>query len=233
MSKDPSQPIRPDIDKLLRAAYPQGAMAPAFDIQTSHLAEVFPRLKTRLEALGGAEIAYERDPLGGEGWAAGDGRLPSGPPPTHPGDPPSSYYLFFLAATDESCRLSPGDSLKVGYTVALSVMAPLALVVLNHMEEDDDGFSHSMPEIAPELVDLDDGGEMEVGRFCREELPTGAPEALELSRGQIAAVLEELGFCLLPVEEQAKPIPWLEVPAMPFRRPARLAVRDALFFYAM
>ena len=46
------QTIRPDIDSILRKAFPKGVMEPALDIQESHLAEVFPRLKTQLLELG-------------------------------------------------------------------------------------------------------------------------------------------------------------------------------------
>ncbi len=226
-----SQPIRPDVDAILRQAYPRGVMAPAFDIQTSHLADVFPRLKTRFLELDGAAVGYERDPLGGRGWSAGDGRLPSGPGAGAGDDPPSSYYLFFLAATAEPCRVGDGETLKIGYSVALSVMAPLALIVLNHMDNDD--FSFSVPDIVPEEVEVSSGEEVEIGSFCRRNLSPEGVATLERLSEEITAVLEQFGFRVLPEEEQAKPIPWLEVPAMPFARPSRLSVRDALFFLAM
>ncbi len=231
MPTQPSQSIRPDVDAILRKAYPQGVMAPALDIQTSHLAEVFPRLKTRLLELDDAAVGYERDPLGGSGWAAGDGRLPSGP--GAPGsEHPSSYYLFFLAATAEPCRAGD-ETLTLGYSVALSVMAPAALVVLNHMESDDDDFSHSVPEINAEEVETESGEVVEVERFCRQALSPEGIAGLERLRQGILAAIEAFGYLVLPEEEQAKPIPWLQVPAMPFARPSRLTVRDALFFLAM
>lgn len=208
-------------------------MAPALDIQKSHLAEVFPRLKARLLELEGAAVGFERDPLGGEGWSAGRGRLPSGPATGTVRDHPSSYYLFFLAATAEPCRVDDGETLKVGYSVALSVVAPLALIVLNHMEIDDEHFSHSVPDVTPDEVETESDEPVEIGRFCRETLPAEGLAALERLREEITATLTELGFRVLPEEEQRKPIPWLEVPAMPFARPARLSVRDALFFWAM
>ncbi len=232
MSSEP-QPIRPEIDALLREAFPRGVMAPALDVQDSHLAAVFPRLMKRLLELDGAAVDYERDPLGGAGWAAGDGRLPAGAGDADREDPPSSYYLFFLAATAEPCRVGDGETLKVGYSLALSVMAPVALVVLNHMEDDPDGFSHSVPDIWAEEIETGSGESMEVGRFCRATLGPEGLDALERLRGSITAAIGELGFSVLPEEEQTKPIPWLEVPAMPFARPARLTVRDALFFWAM
>jgi hypothetical protein len=229
-----TDPIRSDIDEILHQAVPRGVMAPALDIQKSHLAEVFPRLKTRLLELDGAGVDYERDPLGGDGWAAGDGPLPSGPAAPGPGDDmPASYYLLFLAATAEACRVGGGDTLTVGYSVALSVMAPTALVVLNHMESDDDDFSHSVPDVMAEEVELDSGETVAIDRFCCEQLATGGVEALERLRREITEVVEGFGFSLLPEEEQNKPIPWLEVPAMPFASPVRLSVRDALFFWAM
>ncbi len=230
MADASSQPIRPDVDRMLRQAYPQGAMAPALDIQKSHLAGVFPRLKTRLLELDGAAVGCERDPLGGDGWRAGDGRLPSGPGSGERDEPPSSYYLFFLAATAEPCRTGD-ESLKIGYSLALSVMAPAALLVLNHMEEDD--FSQSVPDVAPDPVEDASGEEMEIERFCQTALAPAGHAALERLNAAIAAAVEEFGFLILPEAEQAKPIPWLAVPAMPFAKPARLSVRDALFFYAM
>lgn len=231
MSTEDSQTVRADVDALLRKAYPQGLMAPAFDIQKSHLAEVFPRLKTRLLKLDDANIGYERDPLGGGGWAAGDGRLPSGP--SAPGsEHPSSYYLFFLGATAEPCRASD-ETLTLGYSVALSVMAPVALVVLNHIEKDDDDFSHSVPEINAEDVETDSGEVVEIDRFCRQTLSPEGLAGLERLHGEITGAVEEFGFLVLPEAEQGKPIPWLQVPMMPFARPSHLTVRDALFFLAM
>jgi len=228
------RPIRSDVDEILRRAFPEGVMAPALDIQKSHLAEVFPRLKKRLLELDGAEVAYERDPLGGSGWSAGDGRLPSEPATTTDRDyPPSSYYLFFLAATTEPCNVGDGETVKIGYSVALSVMAPMALVVLQSMEEEADGFAHTVPDITPEPIDDGSGEEMEIGHFCREVLPAQGLAAVERLREEIGGVGEEFGFRVLPDEEQDKPVPWLQVPAMPFARPAYLSVRDALFFWAM
>lgn len=233
MSGESSQPIRPDIDKALRQAFPRGVMAPALDVQKSHFADVFPRLKGKLLELDDAAVAFERDPLGGAGWSAGDGRLPSGPADTDPDDHPSSYYLLFLATTAEPCHVGNGETLKLGYSVALSVVAPMALLVLNHIEEDEEAFAHTLPDITPDTIENENGDEVEVGRYCRETLSREGLAALERLRERIAATLEEFGFCVLPEDEQAKPIPWLQVPAMPFARPSRLSVRDALFFWAM
>jgi hypothetical protein len=233
MTDTASQPIRPDVDRILRQAFPRGVMAPALDIQKSQLAAVFPRLKTRLLAIDGAAVAYERDPLGGDGWEAGDGRLPSSPGSGDRDDHPSSYYLLFLAATAEPCRVGDGETLKIGYSVALSVMAPMALVVLQHIDEDEDRFAQSIPDISPEPVEDEDGEDIEIDRFCRERLPPAGQAALERLREEVTAALDEFGFQVLPREEQSKPVPWLEVPAMPFARPVRLSVRDALFFWAV
>ncbi len=203
-------------------------MAPALDIQKSHLAEVFPRLKKRLLELDDAAVGYERDPLGGGGWAAGDGRLPSGS--QGPGsEHPSSYYLFFLGATAEPCRVD--ETLTLGYSVALSVMAPVALIVLNHMENDD--FSHSVPEINAEAVETDSGGEVAIERFCRQTLTPEGLAGLERLCRKITGVVEAFDYLALPEEEEGKPIPSLQVPTMPFARPSHLSVRDALFFLAM
>ena len=53
MSTESSQPIRPDIDRSLHEAFPQGVMALALDIQESHLAGVFCRQVLPPEGLGG------------------------------------------------------------------------------------------------------------------------------------------------------------------------------------
>ena len=233
MSRESPQPIRPDVEKVLREAFPRGVMAPALDVQKSYLAEVFPRLKKRLLALDGAAVAYERDPLGGSGWDAGDGRLPSGPSAGEYEERPASYYLLFLAATAEPYQIDHGLTLKVGYSVALSVMAPMALVTLNFIEDDEDHFASSVPDIAAEEIEIGNGDSIAVGDFCRERLSPQGLADLERLRGEITATVEEHGFGVLPEEEQEKPIPWLEVPAMPFARPAHLTVRDALFFWAM
>ncbi|HEX9736791.1 MAG TPA: hypothetical protein VGG06_32905 [Thermoanaerobaculia bacterium] len=226
-----SQAIRPDIEKVLRQAFPKGAMALALDIQKSHLADVFPRLKTRLLELDGAAVEFERDPLGGSGWAAGGGRLPKGPGRGERDDHPSSYYLFFLAATAEPCRVGDEETLKVGFSVALSVMAPMALVVLNAIEDDEDGFAYSVPDIVPEGTEDESGELVEIDLYCRRTLPAEGLAALERLREEIGAALEQFGYLVLPEEEQDKPVPWLRVPAMPFGRPRHLTVRDALFFW--
>ncbi len=234
MQPSATQPIRPDIDAILHQAFPRGAMGPAFDIQESHLAKVFPRLKTRLLQLNSSAIRFERDPLGGSGWKAGTGHLPSDPAQSggRSEDRPASYYLFFLATTAPACRVGDGKTLQLGFTVALSIMAPLALIVLNYFEEDD--LAYSVPEISAEAIEDENGDLMEIGAFCRQVLSAQGQAELERLRGELTALLAEFGYQILPEEEQGKPVTWLKVPPMPFApQVAHLTVRDALFFWAI
>jgi len=242
MDQNPDTDIRTEFAETIHQAFPDDVLVLVMDIQESYLAEVFPRLKARLLQLEDTAIRYERDPQGGPGWSAGEGRLPPDSPEEIPDpadlDRPYSYYLFFVAPTAEMFRFGAEDpddheegSLTVGYCVALSVLAPVAMIALTHMEEDH--FTHTIPDIVPDDVEDADGRCIGIADFCREKLPEEGIRTLHDLRERIIATLEPFAVKVIPEEELKKRVPWLKLPGMGFlgRAQVDLTVRDAFFFW--
>lgn len=235
-----SSQIRPDIAETIRKAFPDDVMALVMDIQESYLADVFPRLKTKLLEIDAASVLHERDPTGGPGWAAGDGRLPPDPAPVAPIDRPKSYYLFFLSPDDSRFRPGDGDGddlfQAIGWSVALSVLAPFAMFTLTCMERD--SVTESNPDIVPEdMEDPESGKAIDVKTYCEKYLGEDGKRILDSLHREITAVLESFDLTVVPGEELDKVVPWLKLPGisgpqpqMPWRQ---IAVRDAFFFWGM
>ena len=230
--------IRPDIASAIRKAFPNDVMALSMDLQKSYMADVFPRLKKQLLRIDSASLLYERDPTGGPGWEAGDGRLPPDRRPPKRRDRPTSYYTFFFSPDDTAFRPGSGEGgepfLAIGYCVALSVLAPLAMIVLTCMERDD--VTESLPDIVPEDVeDPETGRSLDIEDYCDKYLSKDAKLILDALHRNLTTVLESFEIIVVPESELVKGVPWLKLPQLLGHQlqGRQLTVRDSFFFWGM
>lgn len=130
---------------------------------------VYLQLRTELGRIENASLYFERDPDGGPGWtvASDDGE---------DDDLSYSYYLFFLSYRGLDFE-AEGEFLdqdgiahqvegtgRAGCSVAVSMVAPVAAVVLQTIEEYEDG-SCSIPDIDTGDVGAPGGVSEE---YCRD-----------------------------------------------------------------
>jgi hypothetical protein len=119
---------------------------------------------------------------------------------------------------------------RVGHTVAVSLVAPFALVALNQYETFENG-SRSEPGIELQVFDLD-GKRLDAERHCLELFGKESMRILAQQRDRIACILKEHGLTVLPDEYLDRPLPWLRAgeDLLQGSTGEPLSVRDAFFF---
>jgi hypothetical protein len=202
--------LRDDVREAIELALPDDRIEFSFDPGDSYFWDVRPKLRTAFQRLKGGSLEQERDPFG-ELDDEFDDRT-------------RSYDLFFLAPHGAAFRYateiqSPDDGLvngrgTTGLAVAVSLLAPFAVVTVSDMGAFDDG-SRLEPSIEPESV----------------RNKKGEPAYTELMnlRDQLGAILEKHWISVLPEEEWRKPVPWLEADEE-ILVDGQIRVLDALFF---
>lgn len=146
-------------------AWPDGVIDMPADSDDAPFWEVYPRLKAALSHIPGGAVSYEREPRGGPRW--GETSNPEEDPPDWHAES-RSYCLFFVSSMDERCTFAT-DTLepdeegvkqhvqgegRIGYVVAISLVAPFAVVTLDQMEVFENG-TQSEPDVEPHLFSLD------------------------------------------------------------------------------
>jgi len=229
--------IRADILEAIRKAWPRDVVEMlahfAYDDgeeQQCYLAEVFDELRRGLASIKGASLMYERA-ADGTSPQHQTQRHPSlwdddDDLPMDDGEPDASYHLFFLGLRapeaqfetesqepvdyddeDAEMKLVNGTG-SVGCAVAVSLVAPLALIVPDSIEQYDSG-THTCPSIDPHIFHID-GGPMDMDDFIRNEHSHEAYDLICELRNEITGVLESLGISVLAKDEAEKPAPWLK-----------------------
>jgi hypothetical protein len=195
-----------------------------------------------LTRIDGVELLYEQDPRGGPVWD--DAADPEEDPPTD-FEHTRSYLLMFLTLRGEPFRYETEDLVEdesgverkvqgsgcIGCTVAVSLLAPVAIVRFGDMEHLDDG-SHILPQLDDNIFDLD-GHPIDPQMHFRRMMGEEAVEALRRLAETITERLAAHGVRTLAVSELQKPLRWLQageetlIGADP---DSVITVRDALFF---
>jgi hypothetical protein len=246
----PGADLREDVREALERAWPGGLVETAFDSDESYFWDVYPKVAA-VQRIKGAQLVHEREPEGGPVWF--DHSDPEEDPPDDR-ERSRSYHLFFVCPegeaftyeTEMESLAEPGGEEdagenelpmeavarngKNGWSVAVSLLAPFAVITLSGMETFEDG-SSSGPSI--ESLGFTEMGqridpEAEFRKFKGEQ----AFEIILKLRGRICDILDRHGIGVLPEEEWRKPVPWLRAdeevlvgtPGEPVR------VLDALFF---
>ena len=236
--------IRADIVRAIDEAFPDAVVGMPSPLEETYLWGVYLRLVGSLSQFKGAELLYERGPEGSRERHEGSEPDEDG---TDGGEPPSSYWLFFLGLTAEEFTFGCEGPLPdehgierdaegtgwIGCCVGVSLHAPLAAIVLRCLEEYDDGTLFA-PELEPQIFDLD-FQPADMDEHIREMFDDEGVEAIHGLRDSIRGVLESFGIAVLPDEELAKPVPWLQPgEGISFGREARddaITVKDAFFHW--
>ena len=194
---------------------------------------------------------HEREPEGGPAWFDD-----SDPEVDSPGiqEASRSYHLFFVCPEGEAFNYETeivsiaerdwdgnedeselpmetvAGSGRTGWSVAVSLIAPFAVVTLSDMETYEDGSSsgptlesHAFSETGQRT-----DPEAEFLKFKGEQ----AFQILVKLRGRICDILDKHGIGVLPETEWRKPVPWLRADEDVFVGTGGEPVRvlDALFF---
>jgi hypothetical protein len=232
--------LRDDVREAIERPWPNGLVEMAFDSDESYFWDVYPKLGAGIQRLRGASLVHEREPEGGPVWFD-DSDLEDDPPDEQ--EHSRSYHLFFVCLegkaftyeTEVESLAELGQKVvagtgRTGWSVAVSLLAPFAVITLSDMVTFEDG---SISEPAIESMGFIETGQRidpqaEFKKFKGDQ----AFELLLKLRGQICGILNRYGIGALPEEEWREPVPWLrageEVFAGTGGEPVR--VLDALFF---
>ena len=244
--------IREDIREALNRAWPDGVIEMTFDSEDSYFGDVYPTLAAALRRIKGSHLAHEIEAEAEPVWFDDSD---SGEDLPDDREPSRSYHIFFVCPdgeeftyeTEIESLAEPGgldegeDEAEwpmeavsgtgtTGWCVAVSLLAPFAVITLSDREVFEDG-SASEPSIesrgfteAGQRIDP----EAEFLKFKGEQ----AFEKLLKLRGRIVDILDRYGIGVLPEEECRKPVSWLRADPGVLVGIAGDPIRalDALFF---
>jgi hypothetical protein len=172
--------LRPDVAAAIEDAWPDGEIGMLFDSEESWFWDVHLTLASAFHHIEGARLLYEREAEPEPAWTDSDDDddIPCGGELTH------SYHLFFISPADKAFEfetetedeLDPefddeGDEEwdgeletvtvqgqgYTGWSVAVSMIAPFAVISLNDYSTFEDG---SKTELAIEQCVQDDDGNL-------------------------------------------------------------------------
>jgi hypothetical protein len=205
----------------------------SLDPDESYFSELHPKLSRALRRIRNTRVVYEREADGGPVWWE-ESDAEEDPPDEI--ERSRSYHTFFVSPdgedftfeteaegitepefmTDDFAEAGWGDeppisrisgSGRTGWVVAVSLIAPFAVVELGDMVAFEDG---SATESETESHGQTPHGELiDPGRNRREVYGARAHKTILSLREKIADILEGFGITVLPAEEWQKPAPWL------------------------
>jgi hypothetical protein len=249
--RNPGSDLREDVREVVERAWPDGVVEMAFDSDESWFGDVYPKLAVALQRIRGAQLVHESEPEGGAVWFD-DSDEEEDPPDDR--EPSRSYHLFFVCPegkafsyeteierfaepdreVDEDESELPREVIagrgRTGWSVAVSLLAPFAVITLGDMETFEDGSScgptlesHAIAETGQRI-----DPEAEFLKFKGEQ----AFQILLKLRGRICDILDKRGISVLPESEWRKPVPGMKADAGVFAGTAGepLRVLDTLFF---
>ena len=222
----------------IRDAWPDGVINLSLDWDDALFSEMYPKLKAGLSQIRRGAVLFEREPEGGPRWD--ETSNPDEDPPDWD-DELRSYGLFFVSSIDERLQYATdtiepdeegierrvqGEG-RIGYVVAVSLVAPFAVVALNQLELFENG-TRSEPDVAPHIFDVD-GRKVDPENHYRELFDEGAFTVLKGLRAQIVRVLDKFAVAVISEEDLDRHVRWLRagedvIAGKP------ITVRDAFFF---
>ncbi len=230
----------------IERAWPESVVE-MIDLDEAPLRKACGTLKVRLSRIPGSDLVFERDAAGGPRW--GDTADPDEDPPEWD-EPARSYHLFFLSPKDrrysfDTETVEPNDEGieqrfagqgRIGHMVAVSLVAPFALVAIDQFEAFESG-SYSEPSIEGHLFDLD-GTRLDMERHYMDVFEEDAPlvmQGLTNQREKIARVLKAFAISIIPERYLDTPVPGLRAgeDVLAGSKGTPLTVHDAFFFEAV
>jgi hypothetical protein len=228
---------RKDLTAVLERLWPDGLVEMNVDYEDSWFFEIQSKLTRALQGLKGCSLPFEREAEGEPVWW--DGSDPDGDPPDD-FIPNRSYHLYFVApdgpgfeftteaeeVTDDGTEIVPGAG-RTGWCVAVSLLAPFAVVTLSEWIESEDGATTD-PTIESYLEDSD-GTRLDPEQNFREMVDEPVFSQLIAVRAKIEKILEKNGVEVLPETEWSKPLPGFRLDGG-IAAPDPPRVLDTLFF---
>lgn len=234
---------RPDVEAVLEKAFPDGMVEPLW-LEASWLVDAWDELRVELGRLRDAPLLHVRPPREEKEWSRDEDEID---PWDEPGwdEPERSYGLFFLGPKgegfrfgieseflDEEGRLHATSGVgRIGWAVAVSAVAPFALLRVRSLDTED-GVPSPL-DIETRWFDEEAGRPQPEEVFLREMLSEREREVLDDLRERIVGMLKSRDVATLTEEEVAMPIPWLRASEEVFAdlgSEGSLTVEDGLFF---
>lgn len=227
----------------IERAWPDGVVE-MINLEACPLRETCSTLKGLRSRTPGSDLVFEREAAGGPRR-----REESDPDEDSPerDEPTRSYHLFFLSPKDrrysfDTETLEPDDDGieqrfagqgRIGHVVAVSLVAPVALVAIDQFEVFESG-SYSEPSAEGHLFDLD-GTRLDMKRhylgLFEEEGPL-VMQGLTKQREKIARALQTFAISIIPERHLDTPVPELRAgeDVLTESKGRPLTVRDVFFF---
>jgi len=247
--------LRKDVLETIERVWPHGVVEMTFDSEESYFWDIHQGLTRALKRIKGADLLLEREAEGEPIWPDGADR-DQDPPADFSNS--RSYHMFFVSPRGEAfvfeteiedidedamaeeidepgwkdplMKNIPGEG-RTGLSVAASLLAPFAIVLLNDMLAFEDG-STSEPGIEP-CAQTEEGEPIaDLEAHFRKFHGEAALEILRKLRSEIVGILERHGVTVLQEDEWRKPAPWLQSGEEVFAGSPGEPIRalDAFFF---
>lgn len=225
--------LRRDVREAIDRVRPNGVVEMSFDPHESYFSRLQPKLSRALGRMRNTCLVYEREADGGPVWW--EESDPEEDPPDEIGRT-RSYHTFFVSPngktftfeteaegvtepefmTDDFAEAGWGEgppvsrisgSGRTGWAVAVSLLAPFAVIELGDTVSFEDG-STTEAEIES-YGETANGQRGDQEKNFREVQGAQAYKTIVGLRAKIADILEGFGITVLPAEEWRKPAPWL------------------------
>ena len=246
-------PLRDVVARALDAAFSDGVVQFLGDPDESWLADRERRLKRALARLAGASVLFDR---GRYGLSGNSDEFPSD-------EPLRSYHVYCVGLRGEQFsypietetfgdvddeghehdEVDGGDlpgwragvrgTATVGCTVAVSLLAPVALVTPDVLERSDDGEVMTEPSPHPSRFSLDGGplDALSADQPDRQIIGDEGMQEVSALRRRIVTLLEALDIAVLTDAEANTTVPGLRAGEGTLLADSdRITVRDAFFF---
>jgi hypothetical protein len=249
--------LREDVREAIERVWPHGVVDMDFDSEDSYFWDVYPKLAKAFARIKGTRLVHEREPKDeldrsdfdedlpddieysrsyhlfflspeGEAFTYETEIEPLGEPEFEDGELEEDDFEddFEDEFTEETI---PGRA-RTGWSVAVSLLAPFAVITLDEMAIFEDG-STRQPGIESHAF-TEEGERVDPEEHFQKSRGQVAFEVLLKLRGRIVDLLGKHGISVLPKEEWQKPVPWLRGGEEAFVGTAGEPVRvlDAFFF---
>lgn len=222
-----------DVQDAIARIWPDGIVETPLDPDESYFFELHPKLSRALRRrIRNARLVYEREADGGPVWWESD---PEEDPPDEI-ERSRSYHTFFVIPNGEAFTFETeaegitepefmtGDFAeagwggdppvsrisgngRTGWVVAVSLLAPFAVIELGEMVAFEDG-STTEAEIES-YGQTADGKVIDPEKNFPKVYGARAYKTIMSLRAKVADILEGFGISVLPPDEWKKPAPWL------------------------
>jgi hypothetical protein len=225
--------LRRDVQEAIDRTWPDGIIEMSVCPDESYFAGLHPKLSRALRRIRNTSPVYEREADGGPVWW--EESDPEEDPPDEI-ERSRSYHTFFVSPDGEGFTFETetegvtepefmtqdfaeagwgedppvsriSGSGRTGWVVAVSLLAPFAVIELGDMVTFEDG-STTDPEIES-YGQTADGEPVDPEGNFRETCGARAYKTIVSLRAKITDILEEFGITVVPAEEWRKPAPWL------------------------